>query len=79
MEGSIMGGSIIVQMLEKAGVTTGVSFFSGYGPATGQKWGSFISILNSQADTEQEETLVINSANETFNRFAELFEQVEAA
>ena len=79
MEGSIMGGSIIVQMLEKAGITKGVSFFSGYGPATGQKWGFFIAILDQQADTEQDEALVINAANETFTRFAELFEHVEAA
>jgi heme oxygenase len=79
MEGSIMGGGIIVQMLGKAGITKGVSFFSGYGPATGQKWGTFVAILDKQADNEEEEAVMIKTANETFTHFAEMFEQVEAA
>lgn len=77
MEGSIMGGSIIVKMLEKAGITEGVSFFSGYGEATGQKWGVFVGIMNAQATNEVEEAIAINAANETFSRFAEVFEDVK--
>lgn len=75
LEGSIMGGSIIVKMLEKEGVTKGVSFFSGYGEDTGMMWGNFIAVLNAQAKTEQEEQEAIVAANETFKHFAYVFEK----
>ncbi|MEH3114611.1 biliverdin-producing heme oxygenase [Pedobacter terrae] len=75
LEGSIMGGSIIVKMLEKVGVSKGVSFFSGYGEATGMMWGNFIAVLNNQAKTEQEEEQAITAANETFKHFAHVFER----
>lgn len=75
LEGSIMGGSIIVKMLEKGGVTKGVSFFSGYGEATGMMWGNFIAVLNAQAKTEQEAQEAIVAANETFKHFASVFEK----
>ena len=44
-----MGGPIIVQMLAKYGVDKGVSFFSGYGEATGQMWGKFVAVMNATA------------------------------
>jgi heme oxygenase (biliverdin-IX-beta and delta-forming) len=78
LEGSIMGGSIIVKMLEKGGVSKGVSFFSGYGEATGVMWGNFIAVLNAEAKTEQEEEQAINAANETFKHFAYVFEKEKA-
>jgi len=74
MEGSIMGGPIIVKMLEKGGITEGVSFFSGYGEATGQKWGIFVGVMNQQATTEEEENTAIVAANQTFLRFGDVFE-----
>ncbi|MFT3824156.1 MAG: biliverdin-producing heme oxygenase [Chitinophagaceae bacterium] len=79
MEGSIMGGSIIVQMLAKGGVTRGVSFFSGYGPATGEMWGKFVTVLNANASTATEESLSIETANETFSRFGDVFETEKIA
>ncbi|WP_442589921.1 biliverdin-producing heme oxygenase [Pedobacter sp. AW31-3R] len=79
MEGSIMGGSIIVKMLEKGGITEGVSFFSGYGEATGQKWGIFVGVMNAQATNEEEENIAVKAANETFTRFAEVFDDVNVA
>lgn len=79
MEGSIMGGSIIVKMLEKGGITEGVSFFSGYGEATGQKWGVFVSVMNQQATTPEQEAIAINTADETFVRFGDVFEEVTVA
>lgn len=79
MEGSIMGGPIIIKMLEKGGITEGVSFFSGYGEATGQKWGVFVSVMNAKATDEAEETVAVNAANETFSRFAEVFDDVKVA
>ncbi|RBQ02512.1 biliverdin-producing heme oxygenase [Pedobacter miscanthi] len=75
LEGSIMGGSIIVKMLEKGGVTQGVSFFSGYGEATGMMWGNFVAVLNAQAKTEQDEEEAIVAANETFKHFVYVFEK----
>jgi heme oxygenase len=78
MEGSIMGGSIIVQMLAKGGITKGVSFFSGYGEATPAMWGKFISVLNAQAATATEEAAAITTANETFNHFGYVFDNSKA-
>lgn len=77
MEGSIMGGSIIVQMLAKGGITEGVSFFSGYGPATGQMWGAFITVLNACAGNDEQEAIAVQTANDTFNHFAAVFVEAE--
>jgi heme oxygenase (biliverdin-IX-beta and delta-forming) len=79
IEGSIMGGSIIVQMLAKYGITEGVSFFSGYGEATGQMWGKFIGVMNTHVQTEEEEEQAITAANETFSRFSDVFGEVSVA
>jgi heme oxygenase len=79
MEGSIMGGPIIVKMLEKFGITKGVSFFSGYGEATGQMWGKFVAVLNAQANKEAEEQQAITAANDTFSNFGEVFGAVSVA
>ncbi|RYF26482.1 MAG: heme oxygenase [Flavobacteriales bacterium] len=74
MEGSIMGGSIIVQMLAKYGVEKGVSFFSGYGAQTGEMWAKFTAALNSNAQDEIQENEAIDAANQTFANFADVFE-----
>jgi heme oxygenase len=73
MEGSIMGGRIIIQMLEKLGVTTGISFFSGYGQETGQKWGVFTKVMNETATSEEDQEQAVNTANETFELFEKVF------
>ncbi|BAV05955.1 heme oxygenase [Filimonas lacunae] len=78
MEGSIMGGPIIVKMLEKANITTGVSFYSGYGENTGQMWGVFTGVMNAQAKTEEEESVAIEAAKETFLKFSDVFAEVTA-
>jgi len=74
MEGSIMGGPYIVQMLGKHGITHGLSFFSGYGAETPKKWQSFTSVLNVQATDVKAEQAAILTANETFRRFSEAFD-----
>jgi len=79
MEGSIMGGSIIIKMLEKGGITKGISFFSGYGEATGQKWGMFVAIMNQQAITPEDEALAIGAANEAFTCFGDVFNELTVA
>lgn len=79
MEGSIMGGQIIVKMLEKDGITKGISFFSGYGEATGQKWGVFTAVMNQAASTPEQEAIAIQAANETFDCFGDVFNEVTVA
>jgi len=78
LEGSIMGGSIIVKMLEKSGITEGISFFSGYGEATGEKWTAFIEVLNRLASQPREEELAIRAANATFANFGKVFTREDA-
>ena len=79
MEGSIMGGPIIVKMLEKFGITKGISFFSGYGEATGQMWGRFVAVMNAQAGIAAEEQQAVDAANATFSNFGEVFGAVAVA
>lgn len=79
MEGSIMGGPYIVQILQKGGINKGVSFFSGYGDNTGRMWGVFTGILNQSADTEAAEQAAIRAANETFSHFSDVFGEVKVA
>lgn len=79
LEGSIMGGPYIVQMLQKCGLTRGFSFFNGYGAASGQKWAAFTQILNALPKNEAEEEQALQSAHETFARFSEVFGTVKAA
>ena len=73
MEGSIMGGRIIVQMLQKLGITKGLSFFSGYGSETGERWEVFTKVMNDTAKTEEQEDEAVETANETFKLFENLF------
>ena len=73
MEGSIMGGKIIVQMLAKGGITKGVSFFSGYGEETGSMWGKFVQALDQTGKNAADENRAVEVANETFNCFAKVF------
>lgn len=73
LEGSIMGGPYIIQMLKKAGIERGFSFFSGYGDAAREKWEAFTSALNSLPKNNEESLEAINSAKETFLHFGEVF------
>lgn len=73
MENSVMGGSIIVEILKKKGIVKGISFFSGYGPDTTRVWSTFVSILNKLASGSKEEAIVIQGAKAAFNNFQSLF------
>ncbi|WP_134091696.1 biliverdin-producing heme oxygenase [Olivibacter sp. XZL3] len=79
LEGSIMGGSIIVKMLEKIGITRGTSFFSGYGEETGKKWSTFVNVLNKHATNAAAEEQAIKAAGSTFALFGKAFENAEVA
>lgn len=73
LEGSIMGGPYIVQMLRKYGMETGFSFFSGYGEETGSMWAAFTTALNATAQTDEAREAAIRKASETFSRFGNAF------
>lgn len=73
LEGSIMGGPYIVQMLRKYGMETGFSFFSGYGEDTGRMWAAFTTALNAVATSPELEKAVMAKAEETFGRFGGCF------
>jgi heme oxygenase len=68
MEGSTLGGQIIVKMIEKElGLSEGVSFFKGYGAETFLFWTQFKQTLDIQPDHEA----VIQSADATFAKFSQ--------
>lgn len=73
MEGSVMGGPIIVNMLQKAGINKGLSFFSGYGSKNGTMWSQFLHRLNEQVKDETAQKEAIDAANQTFQLFAQTF------
>ncbi|NGM62224.1 biliverdin-producing heme oxygenase [Sphingobacterium sp. SGG-5] len=73
LEGSIMGGPYIVQMLNKYGITQGTSFFSGYGEDTGKMWGVFTAVLNKYGEDPATHERAVAVANETFSRFGDVF------
>ncbi|SEL72732.1 heme oxygenase [Parapedobacter koreensis] len=79
MEGSIMGGSVIVQMLAKHGICKGVSFFSGYGPETGKMWKAFQDALEAYSDDPEAASALTASALATFSRFSEFFGEPQHA
>lgn len=71
IEGSTLGGQIIKSMLSKQltiDETYAMTFFNGYGQNTHQMWAFFKDVLNDYASPETHE-IVINSANQTFQKF----------
>lgn len=71
MEGSTLGGKMISKMVQQhLGLQNGdgTRFFSSYGEKTGQKWTDFKAALNAIAANDIEEEIVINAANDTFNK-----------
>ncbi len=74
MEGSIMGGPIIVEMLRKHGLTTGFNFFSGYGAETRNMWNNFVTVLNERLKSVSLQQEAVDTASETFEKFQLVFE-----
>lgn len=73
LEGSIMGGPYIVQLLQKQGIAKGFSFFSGYGETMGRMWGGFTAVLNTAAVSPEQREAAISKASETFSKFGDVF------
>ena len=79
LEGSIMGGPYIVQMLQKKGIDRGFSFFKGYGDESARKWSAFTEVLNRLRRNEQDREKAVRVASETFKRFGDVFDRAEVA
>ena len=74
LEGSTLGGVHISGMIKKnLGIDNdrGLSFFSGYGNETMEKWESFKQLLNNHPQQKEDEEEVIATANNTFLQFKE--------
>lgn len=78
LEGSIMGGPYIVQMLQKYGMDKGFNFFSGYGADSGKMWQAFTDILNKLPESEADENILVSTADETFARFGDVFKHAHS-
>jgi len=76
LEGSTLGGSVIVGMLEKRGISTGISFFSGYGAATMSRWQTFVAALNQLPQSTEDMDRAVNTVRETFDCFLKVFQEV---
>ncbi|WP_140938326.1 biliverdin-producing heme oxygenase [Sphingobacterium lumbrici] len=79
LEGSIMGGTYIVQMLSKYGITAGTSFFSGYGTDTEKMWRAFTTVLNAYGEDPTSHARAIEVANETFSKFGKVFSTTQVS
>ncbi|WP_398456013.1 biliverdin-producing heme oxygenase [Sphingobacterium thalpophilum] len=73
LEGSIMGGPYIVQMLNKYGVSKGTSFFEGYGENSRDMWAGFTAVLNKYGSDPSTYERAVEIANQTFYNFGEVF------
>lgn len=73
MEGSTLGGPVIVNMLrDKMGITNGISFFNGYGDDTQAMWQRFVATINNRVVEQEEQEQMIAAANDTFLQFSNL-------
>lgn len=80
IEGSTMGGAVIVKQLGLNPDLEGLSFnfYGGYGAELLNNWRSFIGILNTIED-ESDQDVAIASAKSTFNAMEECFIQAKTA
>jgi heme oxygenase len=76
LEGSVLGGRIIAQMIRDqldSQESPGFSFFLGYGEDTGAMWQSFKEDLEQPFNDDEREEIV-QAANDTFLRFKQWIE-----
>lgn len=78
LEGSIMGGPYIVQMLNKYGIHRGTSFFEGYGENSRVMWAGFTAVLNKYAEDPTTYERAVSIANQTFYNFGDVFTAIES-
>lgn len=76
LEGSTLGGMIIRKMIaEKLHINKGLSFFSGYGKQTRERWDVFIRSLNDIDNHNISDEMVIQAAVATFTLFKQWLQQ----
>ena len=77
MEGSTLGGQIISKMINhQLGLEKiPLDFFNGYKNDTILMWQNFKIAMDQLKLNEREENIIIRSANNTFKRFSNLFDQ----
>lgn len=73
LEGSIMGGPYIIDMLRKNGIREGFSFFSGYGKHTPSMWEFFKETVNQHTASAESLNSTIKGAQNAFNFFIRVF------
>ena len=76
IEGSILGGRVILKHLaKKLGVSPlkGASFFNGYADQTGSMWKAFMDMLTHFAIAEQQKQEIIDGAVQGFNMIHDHF------
>jgi heme oxygenase len=73
MEGSTLGGVYIVKMIQKklSGKENIFHFFSGYGDRNPLMWNRFKNALDHSTADEEEMTLILYGAEDTFHSFYE--------
>jgi heme oxygenase (biliverdin-IX-beta and delta-forming) len=77
-EGSTLGGQFLFKQFSRAfnlDENTGARFFYGYGPDTGKKWQSFLTVLEAELQTAEHRQAAAESAEETFVKMAEFFKR----
>ncbi|MDM1296421.1 biliverdin-producing heme oxygenase [Sphingobacterium sp. N143] len=79
LEGSIMGGPYIVQMLNKYGINSGTSFFEGYGDNSREMWAKFTAVLNKYGEDSTTYDRAVAIANQTFYNFGDVFTPIASA
>ncbi len=77
VEGSVLGGRYILQNIKTALPGAGISYFEGYGNATGQMWKSFVHALNQYADSDDVRETVIRGADHAFKTIHAYFDTYE--
>jgi heme oxygenase len=78
MEGSTLGGRVILKSIEKSlGLTaeSGASYFAGYNVATGPLWKSFLDKLVAYEQDGNDRNAIISAASLTFDTIHRLMEQ----
>jgi len=80
IEGSTMGGAVIVKQLGLNPNLEGLSFkfYGGYGPDLLNNWRSFLGVLNT-IENKTDQDIAIESAKATFNAMKECFIQAKTA
>jgi heme oxygenase len=67
LEGSSLGGRVILKELKSRGASlTGLGFLDPYGPDTGQRWRSFLVILERELNSCEQKADAVKGAMNTF-------------